>query len=97
MYCGEKFHGADLTLDHIIPKSRGGDGSWHNLVCACKKCNHRKADRTPEEAGMKLLRRPLPASINTGRHVLRSMGMEVQEWGRYLYTDSKGEQKLQFA
>jgi hypothetical protein len=46
---------------------------------------------------MKLLRRPLPASINTGRHVLRSMGMEVQEWGRYLYTDSKGEQKLQFA
>jgi 5-methylcytosine-specific restriction endonuclease McrA len=97
MYCGEKFHGADLTLDHIIPKSRGGDGSWHNLVCACKKCNHRKADRTPEEAGMKLLRRPLPASINTGRHVLRSMGLEVHEWGKYLYADSKGEQKLQFA
>jgi len=39
----------------------------------------------------------LPANINTGRHVLRSMGLEVHEWGKYLYADSKGEQKLQFA
>jgi len=55
-YCGKKCH--DLTLDHVLPKSRGGDYSWENIVAACKECNQKKADRTPKEAGMKLLRKP---------------------------------------
>jgi len=96
-YCGQQFKGDVLTLDHVVPKSRGGKQSWDNLVTSCAPCNRRKDDRTPEEAGMKLLHRPLPASIHTGRHILRSMGLEVHEWGPYLYADSKGEQKLQFA
>jgi 5-methylcytosine-specific restriction endonuclease McrA len=96
-YCGNKFRGEELTLDHIIPKSRGGKQAWENLATCCAPCNRRKDDRTPEEAGMKLLHRPLPASVHTGRHILRSMGLEVREWGKYLYADSKGEQKLQFA
>jgi hypothetical protein len=90
-YCGEKFRGGDLTLDHVIPRSQGGKNSWENLVACCRKDNHRKADRTPEEAGMPLKRRPLPASVHTGRFILRSMGLAVNEWGRYLYADSDGD------
>lgn len=55
-YCGKK--ATDLTIDHIIPKSRGGTDSWENLVSACKACNNKKGNRTPEEAGMKLLKTP---------------------------------------
>jgi 5-methylcytosine-specific restriction endonuclease McrA len=56
-YCGVKC-GADLTVDHIVPKSRGGSSSWDNLVSACTRCNSRKNDRTPDEARMPLLIEP---------------------------------------
>ncbi|MCX5998695.1 MAG: HNH endonuclease, partial [Chloroflexi bacterium] len=48
----------DLTLDHVVPRSRGGEHTWENVVSCCHQCNRRKAGRTPEEAGMKLLRLP---------------------------------------
>jgi 5-methylcytosine-specific restriction endonuclease McrA len=96
MYCGLPFVGQDLTLDHVIPKSQGGKNEWNNLVAACGKCNHRKANRTPEEAGMRLIRRPLPANIHTPRFVLKALGSEVQDWGRYLYADSEGEKRFAF-
>lgn len=51
VYCG--IAGAD-TVDHVLPQSRGGRNSWENLAACCRSCNHRKADRTPEEAGMRL-------------------------------------------
>ena len=54
-YCGQ---GSDLTLDHVVPKSRGGGDTWKNLVTACNPCNNRKGNRTPEEAGMELLTEP---------------------------------------
>ena len=57
-YCGKKFKIEDLTIEHILPRSRGGKSSWENLVCACIDCNRKKRDRTPEEAGMKLLTVP---------------------------------------
>lgn len=57
-YCGRETR--ELTLDHIIPRSRGGEHSWENIVSACIPCNHRKAGRTPQEAGIHLVRRPLP-------------------------------------
>jgi len=53
-YCAQRFRHAELDLEHIVPKSRGGKDSWTNLVAACKACNHRKANRTPEAARMKL-------------------------------------------
>lgn len=53
-YCG----GMAETVDHIIPRSRGGGLTWDNAVAACLKCNHRKANRTPAEAGMQLLLTP---------------------------------------
>jgi 5-methylcytosine-specific restriction endonuclease McrA len=90
-YCGLRFYGSELTLDHVIPRSQGVKNSWDNLVASCRKDNYRKADRTPVEAGMPLLRGPLPAGVHTGRFILRSMGLEVNEWSRYLYTGSDGD------
>ena len=52
-YCGKQFAPSELTLDHIVPRSRGGESSWDNLVASCKRCNHRKGNRTPEESDMK--------------------------------------------
>ena len=57
-YCGRRRSRAELNLDHVIPRSRGGSTSWENVVCSCVACNLRKGGRTPEEAGMRLLRQP---------------------------------------
>ena len=71
-YCGKRTR--DLTLDHVMPRSRGGVHSWDNVVSACKTCNHAKAGRTPREAGMKLLSlprepRPNPYAMFQSRHI----------------------------
>ena len=57
-YCGNRFERRDLNLDHIIPRDRGGPTTWENIVCSCVPCNTRKANNTPQEAGMKLIRKP---------------------------------------
>ncbi len=57
-YCGKRFNKADLTIDHVVPRSRGGRDTWKNLVLACVRCNVRKGNRTPEEAGLQLIRPP---------------------------------------
>ncbi len=57
-YCGK--HGRDLTLDHVIPRSRGGQGTWENLVACCRSCNGRKGNRLLKDVGMHLLRQPKP-------------------------------------
>ncbi len=79
-YCSSK---SDLTLDHVVPKSRGGVDSWENLVTACNKCNVRKGDRTPEEAKMLLKRNPFrPIQITFFRDIL---GGVQEDWKPYLY------------
>ena len=57
-YCCKKFPHSQLTLDHVIPKSRGGGGGWENLVTACKTCNQKKGSLTPYEASMTLMQEP---------------------------------------
>lgn len=57
-YCGKVFPRSELNLDHVVPCSRGGKSTWENVVCSCHDCNRRKGGRTPEDAGMKLLRPP---------------------------------------
>jgi 5-methylcytosine-specific restriction endonuclease McrA len=57
-YCGLTLPAGRLTIDHVLPQSRGGGWSWTNLVAACPACNAAKANRTPDEAGMALLRPP---------------------------------------
>jgi 5-methylcytosine-specific restriction endonuclease McrA len=58
-YCGRKPQRAELNLDHVVPRSRGGVTSWENVVCSCVPCNLRKGGRTPDEAHMKLMRQPI--------------------------------------
>ncbi len=58
-YCGTK---RDLTIDHVIPRAKGGKDSWTNLVTACKRCNAKKGDYTPEEANMLLKHKPVKPS-----------------------------------
>jgi len=57
-YCGHKFERKDLNIDHIVPRQRGGHTTWTNVVCSCVDCNRRKANRSPEEAHMRLIREP---------------------------------------
>jgi 5-methylcytosine-specific restriction endonuclease McrA len=82
-YCG--FNGDELTLDHVMPKSRGGPESWENIVSACVKCNVKKGNRTPQEARMPLRQNP--------RRPFSSLYFEVnkqvkhgqhQEWRKYM-------------
>lgn len=58
-YCGKRFPTQELSLDHVMPRSRGGAASWENIVCACVQCNVRKGGRTPQEANMHLIRQPV--------------------------------------
>jgi hypothetical protein len=86
-YCDTKFHPSELTLDHIVPRSKGGRDTWDNLVAACSACNKKKADMSVEEAGMTLRRRPRPATIHTARVLLRNMGADDEQWKKYLFYD----------
>lgn len=78
-YCGVK--GGDLTIDHVIPKDRGGRDTWDNLVTACVKCNNRKGNRTPEEAGMKLRRKPFKPYY----FMLNLPDIPDPKWEKYLF------------
>lgn len=80
-YCGLRFSERDLQCEHIVPQARGGAWTWMNLVTACGACNGRKACRTPEEAGMRLLYLPYVPSrfedfLLAGRHIRA----DVHEW-----------------
>jgi 5-methylcytosine-specific restriction endonuclease McrA len=57
-YCGKVFDRKDLNLDHVIPRDRGGPTTWENIVCSCIACNTRKSNRTPDEACVRLIRKP---------------------------------------
>jgi 5-methylcytosine-specific restriction endonuclease McrA len=57
-YCGRKFPTSELSLDHVVPRSQGGQTTWENIVCACVGCNVRKGGRTPKQAHLSLIRRP---------------------------------------
>jgi 5-methylcytosine-specific restriction endonuclease McrA len=89
-YCGQKTH--DLTLDHVVPRHRGGGHSWENLVSACRSCNHRKGGRTPEEARMRL--RSVPRRPHAGPYYAierRLRDGAYQEWRPYLPTAIAGD------
>jgi len=80
-YCGRE--GRDLTLDHVLPRSRGGTHEWGNVVSCCFPCNLRKAGRTPPEASMKLMRHPSPpppATFSVPYQYLRIHG----EWQKFI-------------
>jgi 5-methylcytosine-specific restriction endonuclease McrA len=84
-FCGHQFPASELTLDHVLPRSRGGHSSWENLVACCYTCNNRKGDRTPEEAGLRLVRRPRPFTLHTSRQLMRLIGRQDVKWRKYLF------------
>ncbi len=84
-YCHRTLPSSELTLDHVIPRSRAGETTWENLVTCCHPCNNRKGSRTPEEAGMKLARMPRPFSLHTSRHLMRLLAKSDDRWQKYLF------------
>lgn len=84
-YCHKTLPSNELTLDHVIPRSRAGETTWENLVACCHHCNNRKGNRTPDEAGMRLARAPRPFSLHTSRHLMRLLGKGEDQWRKYLF------------
>ncbi len=68
-YCGKRQPMSELSLDHVIPRSMGGKSVWENVVCACTKCNVKKAGRTPRQAGMTLFRKAVKPRHNPLLHI----------------------------
>jgi 5-methylcytosine-specific restriction endonuclease McrA len=82
-YCGRKTH--PLTIDHVIPKHYGGKDTWENLVVACLPCNHKKANRTPEQAGMKLIKPPRKPHYFF--YLQKIIGIKDEHWKPYLFME----------
>jgi 5-methylcytosine-specific restriction endonuclease McrA len=85
-FCGQRFDSEDLTFDHVLPRSRGGRTVWENIVTCCVPCNKGKADRTPAEAGMKLLRQPKKPSYLPSITVKMDSKRIPAEWAPYWTT-----------
>ncbi|MGE0885792.1 MAG: HNH endonuclease [Blastocatellales bacterium] len=92
-YCGKRGTAFDLTLDHILPRSRGGRTVAENLVAACQTCNNRKSDRTPEEARMPLLTNPAALYYGLERAELRQAAQLRPEWKKYLFLEDVEQAK----
>lgn len=82
-YCTKTYNKSELTLDHVVPRSLGGKSVWENIVCCCIKCNRKKGGRTPEQAGMNLLNRPVKPkwSLFSNFHIRT---VKYEEWKPFL-------------
>ncbi len=80
-YCGTQPGWESITVDHVVPRAQGGPTSWTNCVAACVRCNTRKADRTPEQAGMTLRKRPTRPDW---KPLFAAHGPRVPSWSRFL-------------
>lgn len=83
-YCSRRPPIRDLNIDHVLPRSRGGEDSWENLVTACRPCNLRKGWRTPDEASMRLIRTPVPPRWSMAAQILLGSPHAFEEWGPFL-------------
>jgi hypothetical protein len=81
-YCGLRGERL-MTVDHVVPKSRGGESTWENLVCACMRCNNRKNNRTPHEANMALKKKPRQPKYIPWIQIKRNTLPD--EWGKFLF------------
>lgn len=83
-YCGKRPPLRDLNIDHVHPRSRGGCDTWENLVTACRICNLRKGWKTPEEANMRLARRPFRPKWSMSAQILLGAPLKYREWDPFL-------------
>ncbi len=81
-YCGTQPGRTELTIDHVVPRSRGGGTNWENVVAACGPCNRRKGNRTPEEAAMRLL--TMPGRPRFVAVVMLGEASAHEVWNKYL-------------
>src|SRR5271170_7634602 len=89
-YCSVVLTAGELTLDHVVPRSRGGLSTWENLVACCHNCNRRKGNQMLHEfTEMKLQREPRPFSLHTSRHIMRMIGSADAAWRKYLYFEAE--------
>ena len=84
-YCNHKFKSEDLTFDHVVPIAKGGRKTWENIVTACWRCNNRKSGRSPGEAGMRLIRKPIKPRWNPLITITVGIRNAPQSWRDYLY------------
>jgi 5-methylcytosine-specific restriction endonuclease McrA len=84
-YCGAKFPSEELNYDHIIPKSRGGKTEWTNIVTCCVQCNRKKGGRTPKEARMTLIRKPVRPTWLPALKITIGYREIPNSWRDYLY------------
>lgn len=90
-YCGESFASEDLTFDHVVPAAQGGRRDWTNIVTACVPCNRHKGARTPDEAGMVLLRYPRKPASSPLFRVSIGLRHTPDSWRSYLYWNAELE------
>jgi 5-methylcytosine-specific restriction endonuclease McrA len=86
-YCGGRFPPGQLTFDHVIPVARGGHKGWDNIVTCCIPCNRKKGDRTPEQAGLRLVRRPRRPEALPALSMSLGLRRAPESWRDYLYWD----------
>ena len=84
-YCGRKFKTTELSIDHVVPRSRGGRTLWNNVVCACMACNVRKGGRTPAEAGLALVREAVQPRFSPAI-TLHAGNEKYRSWKQFLDT-----------
>ena len=84
-YCAKPLRSHEITLDHIVPRSRGGESNWENLATCCPPCNVKKGSRLPEEAGLTMIRDPRNGSSYHFLHLLRHYGSVDENWRKYLF------------
>ena len=80
-YCGRTFARAQLNLDHVVPRQFGGLTTWTNVVCSCVACNSRKANRTPEQAKMRLHKPPVRPSW---KPLYASPSLRIASWSKFV-------------
>jgi len=86
-YCGRSLPMSQLSIDHVLPRSRGGETTWDNVVCSCLACNTRKGGRTPQEAHMHLMTRPAEPKTNPIL-AMKLNNPKYQSWRTFLPTAS---------
>jgi 5-methylcytosine-specific restriction endonuclease McrA len=85
-YCRQRLDTSELTYDHVLPRSRGGKTEWTNIVTCCVDCNRKKGGRTPEQAGMRLIKQPRrPDTLPTHVTITISMNTAPEAWRDFLY------------
>ena len=80
-YCGRQPGGEELTIDHVVPRAQGGESRWDNCVLACLTCNHRKADRTPQQAKLRLRKEPVRPKWNP---LYTAHEVRMESWSKFI-------------